>query len=403
MKIGLFSDTYFPIINGISVSVFVLAKEFRLKGHEVIIFTNDHDRALPEDGVVRFKAMKPPKKALSEFRIGRVSQAKIDIVTQYRLDIIHCHTEFTMGRLGKKVSQLKHIPLIYTYHTMYEDYVHYISKRFTKLTKRLAIAWGLRFANAANIMIAPTEKVAQKFASYGYKGPLYIIPTGLDFDRFKSSSLDASILTELKDRFGKPFPHGLFVGRLSHEKNLMGLLDALKESVQVGRGWHCTFVGDGPARKDCEDYVKAQQLERWVTFVGMIDPQMTPYYYHLVDFFVSFSQSETQGLTYIEALASNTPVIAREDTHLVPLIVPKQSGYLFKTKEEFIAIINSIQMKPEHLTACQPDALELLRTFTAKTYAQKVEALYLSLKYPLMPPIEAYKESKKESLNTKKL
>lgn len=402
MRIGLFSDTYFPIINGISMSVFVLAKELRLKGHEVIIFTNDHDRALPEAGVVRFKAMKPPKKALSEFRIGRVSQSKIDKVTQFHCDIIHCHTEFTMGRLGKKVAQLKRIPLIYTYHTMYEDYVHYISKRFTKLTKRLAIAWGLRFASAANVMIAPSEKVAQKFASYGYHGPLHIIPTGLDFDRFKRTSLEASVLADLKNRFDKPFPHGLFVGRLSHEKNLMGLLEALKESVHAGRGWHCTFVGDGPARNDCEDYVNKHRLEDWVSFVGMVDPQMTPYYYHLVDFFVSFSQSETQGLTYIEALAANTPVIVREDTHLIPLIVPHQSGYLFNTKEDFIKIIQTIHNQPEHLTSCQPQALDYLQSFSSKTYAHKVEALYLSQVQSLTSATGTLASSEDDFLKAKK-
>ncbi len=390
MRIGLFTDTYFPIINGISMSVFVLAKELRLKGHEVIIFTNEHDKALPEVDVYRFKAMKPPKKALSEFRVGRVSKAKIDAVLKRRCDIIHCHTEFTMGRLGKRVAQLTQTPLVYTYHTMYEDYVHYISKHFTKLTKRLAIAWGLRYANASAMMIAPTEKVAQKFASYGYQGPLTIIPSGLDFDRFKEQSLDTQRMKAITQMWKKPFPHGLFLGRLSHEKNLIEMLEALNDSITKGFPWYLTLVGDGPARLDCEAFVHQHQLESYVSFVGMIDPSETPYYYHLADFFVSFSRSETQGLTYLEAMASNTPVIALKDTHLIPLVVSSQSGYLFETRQEFNDLMQTIQNQPTHLTTCEPQALPLLETFSAKTYATKVEAVYQTLlnnQPPLRTPL----------------
>jgi 1,2-diacylglycerol 3-alpha-glucosyltransferase len=379
MKIALFSDTYFPIINGISVSVSLLAKELRKKGHTVVIFTHNHDQATPEKDVVRFKGFKVPKRSLQEFRIGRVTQAKIKKVMEDHFDIIHCHTELTVGRIGKKVAKVTSTPLVYTYHTMYEDYVHYISKYFKKYTRKFVIYYSVRFANQANMLIAPTDKVASKFASYQYKGPLKIIPTGIDLQRFKKEALSKEHLDELKKKYDKPFPHGVFVGRISHEKNLLLLLETLKSFLHHQHGFNLTLIGDGPARKSLETYVKENQLSNHVTFTGMIPQEDIPYYYRLADFFVSLSTTETQGLTYIEALAADLPVLAQEDSHLKEWIIEGQSGFLFKDVEAFKIMMKKISQDPTLITALKPSQMDILKPLSSETYAASVENVYQEL------------------------
>jgi 1,2-diacylglycerol 3-alpha-glucosyltransferase len=376
MKIALFSDTYFPIVNGISVSVSLLAIELRKKGHDVTIFTHDHDLAHPEKGVIRFKGFRPPKRSLHEFRIGRVTKQKIKKVMEEHFDVIHCHTELTIGRLGKKVAEISKTPFVYTYHTMYEDYVHYISKYFKNLTRKFVIFYSVRFANASAYLIAPTDKVASKFIGYGYQGDLEIIPTGIDLEQFKATSLDPSKLDSIKKTWAKPFPHGLFVGRVSHEKNLETLLKTIKECKHEKHDWYLTVIGDGPARASLEAYVKTHQLENNVFFTGMIKPVEIAYYYQIADFFVSFSTTETQGLTYIEAMAADLPVIAQSDQHLKAWIKEGESGYLIDSVEAFKALLKRIIADPKMIKALKPSEMEILKPLNAKTYATSIEALY---------------------------
>ena len=379
MKIGLFSDTYFPIINGISVSVSLLAKELRKKGHTVIIFTHDHDHAQPEKDVVRFKGFKVPKRSLQEFRIGRVTKAKIKKVMEDHFDIIHCHTELTIGRIGKKVAKVTSTPLVYTYHTMYEDYVHYISKYFKKYTRKFVIYYSVKFANQSNVLIAPTNKVAQKFLSYQYQGPIRVIPTGIDLNRFKKENLSLERLHELKKQYQKPFPHGVFVGRISFEKNLLLLLETLHACLNDQHAFYLTLIGDGPARCSLETYVHDHHLLDYVSFTGMISQEEIPYYYQMTDFFVSFSTTETQGLTYIEALAADLPVIAKEDAHLSSWIKEGTSGYLFNDIKDFKKTIQKIIEDPALIQSLKPSQLDVLTPLSSEVYAASVEALYQEL------------------------
>lgn len=376
MKIGLFTDTYFPIINGISVSVKNLYVSLKERGHEVLIFTNEHDHAMSEQDVIRFKLFKPPKKSLKEFRIGFISDKMKDRVKQEKLDIIHIHTEFTMGRLGRKMSKKLGIPMVYTYHTMYEDYTHYLSKRFGTLLKKTVIKVGLKYANASSCLICPTSKVFNKFDEYGYTGHKVIIPSGIDFDRFKLENLDKDTLSDIRKKHHKPFPHFLFVGRISHEKNIYTLLKNMVILNQTD-SVYLTIIGDGPDKEEYMDYVKSHQLVDKVTFTGMINNTEIPYYYRMADAFVSFSKTETQGLTYIEALASNTPVFAHEDHHLHEIIHDGYNGFLFKDEHAFIPLIKPFIENKSQLEAMQKNGASSVQYLDKKEYGKNIEALYL--------------------------
>lgn len=378
MRIGLFTDTYFPSINGVSVSVHTLYEELITLGHEVYIFTNDHDAAVPLPHVIRFKALRPPKKALKEYRIGLFSYFKIKKVRTFDLDIIHCHSEITMGRIARKVAKLDGIPFVYTYHTMYEDYTHFISKRGTNALKRFFKWVALFYANFAQGVIFPTEKVAQTFLGYGFKNPYHIIPTGIDLEDFKQLS-DSTFKTQIQTQYQKPFPHGIFVGRLSHEKNIQALLTSVKHLNDQGIPMHLTMIGDGPERARYERFCQTENLTDQVTFVGMVPHEEVAYYYHMADFFVSFSKTETQGLTTIEALASGLPAMAMEDVHLKAWIQPMKNGVLFSNAKAFEALVKKMHGSGPIFAYSRDEIMESVQALDKKLYGQNVLMLYQSL------------------------
>lgn len=379
MRIGLFTDSYFPSINGVSVSVHNLYEELTAIGHEVFIFTNVHDTAAPEDHVIRFKAIRPPKKALKEYRVGLFSYFKIKKVRTFDLDIIHCHSEITMGRIARKVAKLDHIPFIYTYHTMYEDYTHFISKRGSKALKHFFKWVSLFYAEFASAVIFPTEKVAQTFLGYGFKKPYHIIPTGIDLASFNPKQAPAK-RTAVHAHYQKPFPHLVFVGRVSHEKSVQSLLEALLTLRNHGEKVYLTIIGDGPDKAKCEAFVSREGLGDRVHFTGMIPPDAIPDYYHMADYFVSFSKTETQGLTYIEALASGLPVIAQRDIHLDAWITSHHNGFLFDDPDQFVALMKNIIAQPEAYHMDPFKVAQSVETFSKKTFGHRVDALYQTVK-----------------------
>ncbi|MFP4286091.1 MAG: glycosyltransferase [Candidatus Izemoplasmataceae bacterium] len=380
MRIGLFTEAYYPIISGVSVSVDNLAIELSKLGHEVIIFTNEHEHAKKEDKVIRFNAMRLPFKGMREYRIAKVTNKMIKEVMALKLDIVHCHTEFTMGRLGMKVAKRQKLPIVHTYHTMYEDYVHFISKYLTWILKPLAIRFGLHFANRSNAVIFPTIKVAEKFKQYGYKKNYHIIPTGIYLDRFQENKLDPVKLKKIKDSFKQEKIHLIYIGRVSREKNLDELFKAYQTCIIDHQlPYYLTIVGDGPDAKRYKDFVQKNNLTNAVTFVGMISPLEVGYYYHIGDIFVNFSQSETQGLTFIEAIAAGKPVLAKYDTHISTFIKDDYNGWIFKTKDSFIEKLKWINKNQENLSTMRKNCEDSAENFSAKMYALNIEKVYQNL------------------------
>ena len=235
MKIGLFTDAYFPIISGVSVSIDVLKDELVKLGHEVVIVTLSHPNAdRNRKDVYRFKGHTLPMKGMGEYSIAKVTRKKVQAMVDMNFDIIHCHTEFTMGRLGRKVARICRIPIVHTYHTMYDDYLHFISKAL-KGPLRIGSKYYFRsFANSSNEVIFPTIKVKETFDRYGYVKPYHIIPTGIYLDRFRRINYKEKEVNRLRKTLGIKDDERvlLFLGRLSVEKNIETLIRKYAELVK---------------------------------------------------------------------------------------------------------------------------------------------------------------------------
>lgn len=379
MRIGLFTDAYFPIIGGVSVSVRTLRDELEKLGHSVYIITNNHDDSVEEHHVIRAGGHKLPMKVMGEFRVGKVTKAKVKEIGKLNLDIVHCHTEFTMGRLGRKVAKKYNLPIVHTYHTMYEDYIHFISKLFARPLRAISKRFSRNFANSVDEVVFPTIKVQKTFDNYGYKKASHIVPTGIYLERFSTSNFNQYDIIQLKEKLCLRHDDFvmLFLGRISREKSIEELLRQFAK-IKMDKV-KLLIVGGGPDSELFKNIVKELGIESKTIFTGMIDPNDVAKYYHLADLFVNFSMTETQGLTYYEALASGVPLIVKYDDNLEGVIIDGVNGFSFNDNNDFVGLVEKVIVDSKLQQKLAKNSCSSVEKFSAVNYAKSIEAIYKKL------------------------
>ncbi len=380
MRIGLFTDAYYPIVSGVSISLRVLATELRKLGHEVYIITNCHENAEDEEFVVRQAGYTLPMKGMKEYKVSKVTCKKVRAIGTLNLDLVHCHTEFTMGRLGRRVAKKYHLPIVHTYHTMYEDYVHFITKTLVKPLRLVSKWYSKSFANSSDEVIFPTIKVKRTFDRYGFDKDSHIIPTGIYLDKFRRINYKKEDLLELRRSLGfndDDFVM-LFLGRMSREKSI---LDLVREFAKIdNQNVKLLLAGGGPDVELFEKLASELGILDRVKFTGMIPPTEVGKYYHISDLFVNFSITETQGLTYIEALACGLPLLVKYDDNLEGVIKQAINGYSFTDNSEFVTLFERIYNNPVIFNEITTNATKDIERFSAENYAKSVEKIYKKLR-----------------------
>lgn len=372
MKVGIFTDTYFPQISGVSTSVKTLKGELERLGHEVIIFTTTDPNAVEDEAdVVRLPSI--PFISFKDRRmVIRGLIHAYEVAKKYQLDLVHTQTEFGVGILGKFVAKKLNIPIIHTYHTMYEDYLHYIAKGIIVRPQHVRIMTR-KFCQHLDGVVCPSQRVEDKLNDYDIDLPMKIIPTGIDLEQFRHDSVEEK---SLRIKLGLPSDKKILLSlsRLSYEKNIQAIIKGMPEIVVADASYHLVIVGDGPYRKELEQLVTSLNLTQSVTFVGEVDNTKVHHYYQLADYFVSLSTSESQGLTYIEALAATTPIIAKDNTYLKHLITNEAMGLLLPNEESFARMFISYQATVSDHAPSYFE--EQLQSISSATFGKKVEAFY---------------------------
>jgi 1,2-diacylglycerol 3-alpha-glucosyltransferase len=344
MKIALFSDTFPPEINGVSVSVGLHQKVLSSQGHDLLVITTNpfgKDTSIQTD-MIRIPGVELKK--LYGYRMSSFFNAKaFQYIRKWKPDVIHIHTDAGIGIFGKISAFFLKIPTVVTYHTMYEDYTHYAG--FLKgLASRVVKQFSRSIAEQCTEFISPSLKTKEKIRSYGVDRYINIVPTGIDFSRFELKNLDQQKIIELRQKWTKPGEKILLsLGRVAKEKSMdviiKGFSNYLKNPHPPTK---LLMVGDGPDRRDLIQLVSELKLENDVQFVGAVPIQDVPYYYQLADVFVSASLTETQGLTFMEAMVSKRIVLCRYDENLASLIRHQQTGFIFGDADDFTRQLNSI-------------------------------------------------------------
>ncbi|MGX7030899.1 glycosyltransferase family 4 protein [Vagococcus zengguangii] len=372
MKVGIFTDTYFPQISGVSTSVKTLKGELEQLGHEVIIFTTTDPHAIDDEpDIVRLPSI--PFISFKDRRmVIRGLIHAYEVAKDYQLELVHTQTEFGVGLLGKFVARKLNIPIIHTYHTMYEDYLHYIAKGIIVRPQHVRIMTR-KFCHHLDGVVCPSQRVENKLHEYDINLPMRIIPTGIDLKQFSSNSLDCvSFRQQLGIAEDKTIL--LSLSRLSYEKNIQAIIHGMPEIVAANKTNHLVVAGDGPYREELEQLVDELQLDDAVSFVGEVDNSMVNQYYQLADYFVSLSTSESQGLTYIEALAAKTPIIAKENDYLKRLVTNEAMGLLLPNEESFAKCFIDYQAK--EVNHAPKYFEEQLNVISSTTFGKRVETFY---------------------------
>lgn len=375
MKILITSDWNDLAVNGVATSVKNLRRELENRGHEVRVLTlSQSHHTFEKDGVTYLGSL-PAGRIYPGARVRRAFVGKwVRALMDWKPDIVHSQCEMSTFFLARNIAEELDIPLVHTYHTVYEDYTHYFSPS-VRLGKKAVAAMTRWVAEATEAMIVPTDKVRRILLGYGVCSPIYVMPSGIDLSRFRGNAGEEQ-LREMRRRLN--IPQGrkvlVYVGRLAEEKNLEELLRFranMKEDITL------LIVGGGPWKARLEEQAEKLGLQvPDVVFAGMVPPEEICAWYQMGDLFVSASTSETQGLTYAEALASGTPALCRADECLDGVILQGQNGWQYRTEAEFNAYLGEFYKNPACHEAMSAAARQVAEEYSAETFAQRAEALY---------------------------
>lgn len=376
MKILLTTDCYAPTVNGVVTSVLTLKQALTEQGHEVRVLTLSNSAHSYQEGDVTYIGAVSAGMIYPGVRLRTApALALLRRLARWRPDVIHSQCEFSTFFMARRLAAATGAPLVHTYHTVYEDYTHYFSP--SRRWGRAAVAAFTRWVvGQTACVIAPTQKVRRLLEGYQVAAPIAVIPTGVDLSRF-SASADDKARQALRCRLGLSEDAVVltYIGRLAEEKNIDRLLRYVAgvkdENVRL------LLVGDGPHRAALETQVRELGLSDRVRFAGMVPREQVPDYYRTGDLFVSASSSETQGLTYLEALSCGLPALCLRDECLAGVIVDGVNGWQFRDGAQFQLCLRRFLSDPQLRQELGRNAAALAQQeFSAESFGRRAEALY---------------------------
>ena len=335
MKILFISDVYFPRVNGVSTSIRTFVNELQSLGHTVKLIAPEYGILTDDEAwITRIPARSiyfDPEDKLMRFGSGL---AQLENLKQENYDLIHIHTPFVAHYLGLKLAKALNIPIVETYHTFFEDYLHHYLPVIPKyIAKWLAQKISKRQCNQVNAIVAPSQPMLDVLRNYGVKVEAAVIATGLNAKQFE---LADGLSFRQQHSIPESQPVALYVGRVAHEKNIPFLLNMLVELRKQIPDVLLMIAGEGPAEISLREQAKKIKLRNNIQFIGYMDRNTTLLKcYQAADVFVFASKSETQGLVLLEAMAQGTPVVAIAELGTKSILV-EGKGALVAVEDEAI-------------------------------------------------------------------
>ena len=402
MRVGIFTESYPPLVNGVSTSILMLQNALEKLGHEVFIVTVSDDKknyTLEDDGhILRLPSMNLAN--CYDYKFTSVYPIKaVNMIKKMNLDVIHSNVEFTIGIFARVVSEQLGIPLVHTYHTNWEDYTHYITKNkkilddiCKKLLKYLVVFFEDKTVTE---LIVPSNKIYNIFKDkYKFTKNIHIIQTGIETSKFYKENFSSKDINNLKKKYGikkKDFVV-MTVSRLAKEKSVDRLINNQKELLKRYPNMKLLIVGDGPDIDKLKMQVCSLNISKNVIFTGKVPLEEIPIYYQLGDVFVTASKSETQGLTVVEAISSSLPIVAVKDDSFISSVIDDFNGYVFTSDEKYIESILKLYENNDIYNRLSNQSRILSSDFSSEYFALKVLKVYETA-------IENYKKDNKKVIN----
>ena len=341
MRIVMMTNTYLPHIGGVARSVTAFSDAYRRLGHEVLVVAPEFEGQDPhEQQVIRVPAIQ--KFNGSDFSLILPVTGTLDeAIARFAPQIIHSHHPFLLGSAALRLAGQLGVPLVFTHHTMYEEYTHYVPGD-SALLKRFVATLSTQYANACQYVFAPSLSVADMIRDRGVTTPVEVIATGLRREFFETGHGKG-----LRAALG--IPTGAFVvghiGRLAPEKNLDYLATALVRFLVESPQAHALIVGSGPCAAGIRDAARAAGVAARLSMPGALDHPLLTSAYRALDVFAFASQTETQGMVLTEAMAAGVPVLALDAPGAREVVTDGVNGCLLAATasvEEFVIALHAL-------------------------------------------------------------
>ena len=383
MRIAIFTDTYPPYVNGVSTSCFNLAKVLKAHGHDVLVIAPRPTKGKLElvDGVLYIPGAYLKK--YYGFRMTNIFASKpVKIIKKFKPDIIHNQTDWTIGVLARRVAKKFNLPIVYTYHTNYEDYTYYVvGSALDSIAKKLVRTYSKAIANRMTEFITPSDKTKDYMRQAGSDVYINVVPSGIDFSIFKDTAIDKDKVALFKKEHNitdktKVF---LILGRLAKEKSmdvsLRGIAAYHKKHPETDV--KVLIVGDGPAKEELVLLSEELKITDLTIFVGQVGALEVPFYYHIANIYTSASITETQGLTFMEAMAAGNIVLARFDSNLTGTIINNQTGFFFTDDDSFVGQVEHIfSLKQEEKENILNNAYQIVDRYSIDNFYLNIMRVY---------------------------
>ncbi len=348
MRIVIFTDTYPPEINGVATSCFNLARTLEEHGEEVLVVTtNIYGNELSKHkNVIRIPGIK--LKWLYDYRLAYIyNKGAARLIEDFHPDLFHIQADWGVGKFGDILANRMKLPTVYTFHSDLEDYTYYVTHgHFDRVARGIIRSYVRYTASHIDEFITPSIKTKEYMRSIGVDTYINVIPTGIDFEAFSPKAVDHIALNQIKKDFNIPSDSYviLSLGRVAKEKSIDLCLAGYRNFLRTKPAKKTLFVivGGGPALDELKKLSMELGIEENVRFLGPVLPAKVPLYYHLGNLFVSASITETQGLTFMEAMAAGVPLLARYDDSLLGTIHDNENGFFFIDENDFADKVHRI-------------------------------------------------------------
>jgi len=374
MNIAMFTNGYLPFSGGVPTSISNFKKEAEKRGHSVHIFAPKYSKNKDKNSdITRVLSLKAPSYSNYYLPLSFLPKVKKEF-EKLDIDIVHVHHPYLLGKKGIKLAKEKGIPVVFTYHTFYEKYIHYLP--FSEdISKQMLRKMTVSFCNKCDMIIAPSEKVKKVLEGRNIKTKIKVIPSGVD-TRIYEKKVDKP---KLRKELGLKKDTGvlLYAGRITKEKNLVFLIKCLKKILDKKPDTVCFFAGAPAKNSDYKEklleLIEKNNIDDKIRFTGDLGKKRLSKFYNLADVFLFASKSETQGLVILESMASSTPVVALNIEPIKTFVQNNVNGFTVKeNSSDFCDKVVELLEDSERLEKFSRNAYETAKEYTPRKMADKI-------------------------------
>lgn len=382
MRVALFTETYLPHVNGVVTHVKALKDGLEALGHSVLVVTaNSKTRKHYIKNDVLYCPAHKANKRFYGFDIATpVSRTRLRFLRDFNPDIIHIHNEFGIGLSGIGIAKILHVPLVYTVHTMYDEYIYYIAPPFfAGFAKRMSHKYVRIFAKTANEVTGPSQKCQAYIRETGLEKIVSVVPNPVELEAFSPDRISEADKAAFREKYSIAPDEtiAIFVGRIGREKSVDVLLNYWAKEITPRDRLRLVIVGDGPERASLEKQAAQLGIPDTVTFTGKVEHTDLPPCIASGDIYLTASLSDTNSISMLEGMAAGLPVLQRYDELNKDQVREGINGFVFRTAGEMAAELRRMRdMDKQELAILKASVRQSVRHSGAQNLANYIGEIY---------------------------